>query len=187
MIKKIALIKITKNNKAVLQILISVILFWGLFSFQATAASFDCKKASTWLEKTICANPELSKLDEQMAKAYSDALKILPPEGQKETKEYQRKWLKNLNSIKKSNEYYTKNKENAKYRDFHINTDMHIAYEERIKQLQNTLIKFSDRVFRNIYISHPKTETNCLEKPTKKVDIEKYLSYPQIVNPRDEN
>jgi len=73
-----------------------VVILFGLLSTQATAASFDCNKATTWLEKTVCSNPELSKLDEELAKAYHDALASLSPEGQKETKQYQRQWLKEL-------------------------------------------------------------------------------------------
>jgi uncharacterized protein YecT (DUF1311 family) len=41
----------------------------------AAAASFDCKKASTKVEKLICADPELSRQDEAMAAAYAEALK----------------------------------------------------------------------------------------------------------------
>ena len=41
------------------------------------AASFDCKKARTEDEKAICANPELSKLDEHMAAAYKAALGLM--------------------------------------------------------------------------------------------------------------
>lgn len=41
-----------------------------LLSTYANSASFDCNKASTWVEKTICKSPELSKLDEAMAKKY---------------------------------------------------------------------------------------------------------------------
>ncbi|MGA3280382.1 MAG: DUF3298 domain-containing protein [Smithella sp.] len=70
-----------------------IIFLLGFISTQANAASFDCKKAASWLEKTVCANTELSKLDEQMAKAYSDALNGLSPEGQEETKQYQKQWL----------------------------------------------------------------------------------------------
>lgn len=40
----------------------------------ANAASFDCVKASTWTEKTICSNTELSKLDEVMAHQYKAKL-----------------------------------------------------------------------------------------------------------------
>ena len=35
------------------------------------AASFDCKKASTRIEKTICSDPELSKADERLAAAFA--------------------------------------------------------------------------------------------------------------------
>lgn len=41
-----------------------------LFSTLANSASFDCDKASTWVEKTICDNAALSKLDNAMAKKY---------------------------------------------------------------------------------------------------------------------
>lgn len=45
-----------------------------LLSTHANSASFDCNKANTWVEKTICANTELSKLDEAMAKKYRNDL-----------------------------------------------------------------------------------------------------------------
>jgi hypothetical protein len=38
------------------------------------AASFDCKKATSRIEKVICGDPELSRLDEAMAAAYAKAL-----------------------------------------------------------------------------------------------------------------
>ncbi|WP_127478414.1 lysozyme inhibitor LprI family protein [Sulfurivermis fontis] len=37
------------------------------------AASFDCSKATTTVEKLICSEPELSALDEQLSKAYAGA------------------------------------------------------------------------------------------------------------------
>lgn len=37
------------------------------------SASFDCSKASSPFEKTICSNPNLSSLDEQLASAYKTA------------------------------------------------------------------------------------------------------------------
>lgn len=42
-------------------------------SYGAAAASFDCTKASSSLEKTICSTPSLSALDDQLAQAYKDA------------------------------------------------------------------------------------------------------------------
>jgi uncharacterized protein len=43
----------------------------------AQAASFDCAKASHPLEKLICANPALSKLDDEVNKAYKERLELL--------------------------------------------------------------------------------------------------------------
>ena len=45
-----------------------------LLSTPANSASFDCNKAATWVEKTICQSPELSKLDETMAEKYKQNL-----------------------------------------------------------------------------------------------------------------
>jgi uncharacterized protein YecT (DUF1311 family) len=39
----------------------------------ADAASFDCTKAATAVEKTICGDPTLSKADERLAEAYAAA------------------------------------------------------------------------------------------------------------------
>lgn len=40
----------------------------------AQAASFDCAKAQSKVEKIICGNTELSRLDDELAEAYEDAL-----------------------------------------------------------------------------------------------------------------
>ena len=42
-------------------------------ALSANSAGFDCAKASSSMEKTICSNPNLSALDDQMAQAYKDA------------------------------------------------------------------------------------------------------------------
>ena len=42
------------------------------------AASFDCRKAATAIEKMICADPALAALDCQLAAAYRRALAISP-------------------------------------------------------------------------------------------------------------
>src|SRR5205814_10590511 len=38
-----------------------------------TAASFDCQHASTHIERMICANPNLSALDDRMSRLYAEA------------------------------------------------------------------------------------------------------------------
>ena len=63
-----------------------------VFAQTANAASFDCAKAGSKVEKMICANPELSKLDEKLNRVYSEALiKVSDPEN---LKQRQRGWLK---------------------------------------------------------------------------------------------
>lgn len=43
------------------------------YSIHGHSASFDCSKASSPFEKTICSNPSLSTLDEQLASTYRNA------------------------------------------------------------------------------------------------------------------
>jgi uncharacterized protein len=49
------------------------LLFLSLIPTQAWAASFDCAKASTAIEKLICGNPQLSRQDEELSVAYKEA------------------------------------------------------------------------------------------------------------------
>ena len=79
---------------AILSILGSCLLFNTAF-----AASFDCTKANTWIEKTICSNPELSQLDDKMATTYKAELASADNEDYNQnhsvsTKNAQRQWLK---------------------------------------------------------------------------------------------
>jgi len=73
-------------------------LFLGmsLMPMLGHAASFDCSKASTWTEKTICASPRLSELDIELDKLYRDALTRTPDVGgaRDEVRNIQRGWLR---------------------------------------------------------------------------------------------
>lgn len=60
----------------------------------AQAASFDCAKAGTAQEKLICATPELSKLDEAVAAAYSQLLAKLAEPLKVAVRDSQRDWVK---------------------------------------------------------------------------------------------
>lgn len=73
-----------------------IVAVWCLFfGAQAQAASFDCAKASTKVEKLICGDAELSKLNEDLAVAYQRALQNGK---QAETlKQAQKQWLKERN------------------------------------------------------------------------------------------
>ena len=66
------------------------------FSCATHAASFDCKKAQSKMEKAICDNPKISKLDEELAENYQVAKGKLSAEAQKVFVNGQRSWVKFL-------------------------------------------------------------------------------------------
>ncbi|MDR2635286.1 MAG: lysozyme inhibitor LprI family protein [Campylobacteraceae bacterium] len=57
-------------------------------------ASFDCNKAKTDVEKLICSNEELSKLDEELNKAYKELLAIVNNDDKRMIIQEQREWIK---------------------------------------------------------------------------------------------
>ena len=56
------------SDKAIMVFLI------GMLALGAQAASFDCAKASSLVEKVICAESRLSELDQQLAISYKETL-----------------------------------------------------------------------------------------------------------------
>ncbi len=77
-----------------------------LTSLSLFAASFDCTKATTKVEKMICQDTELSQLDEKLSQIYSSFTLLT-----KEIKTDQRAWMKKRNTCQDTNcikEAYTK-------------------------------------------------------------------------------
>ncbi len=68
-------------------------LLLALLPAPAFAAAFDCAKASRPHEKIICAVPELSAADEDLAAAYRQATEALPEPGRNLLRTGQREWL----------------------------------------------------------------------------------------------
>jgi uncharacterized protein YecT (DUF1311 family) len=62
-----------------------------LLSSNANAASFDCAKASTLIEKTICSDAKLSEFDSQLMQSYKKALASSPNASGLKTE--QKAWL----------------------------------------------------------------------------------------------
>ncbi len=74
-----------------LLLLVVIVFSWEI---GAHAASFDCGKAVTVIDKTICAERELSNLDDTLTRSYKDAL---AKSRQKDVlKSEQRAWLTNV-------------------------------------------------------------------------------------------
>lgn len=75
------------------KILSRCILLIGIASNNCvSAASFDCSKATHQVEKTICANDELSRIDEELARLHESVLSIAQDKAAVKTS--QRQWLK---------------------------------------------------------------------------------------------
>lgn len=84
---------------------------WGLaaawllggLAAPAHAASFDCRKASTWVEKAVCDDAELGALDEALANNYNGMLASnLGDGGRQHLRQEQRDWLKQRNACRSS-------------------------------------------------------------------------------------
>ena len=75
--------------KKILLYLFPTVLFF--YYIPSQGASFDCTKAKTPLEKTICSNEIINKLDEEMGAKYQTALKNFPVKGF--IRAQQKEWL----------------------------------------------------------------------------------------------
>jgi len=94
-------------------------IIFPIFVSQSHAASFDCAKARSPVEKSICSNNELSKLDEELAEVYKSAAKDYPV--QNYVKIRQREWVKENSSCSKDK----------------MASCLKSNYEKRISQLKN--------------------------------------------------
>lgn len=61
--------------------------------------SFDCAKASSGVEKMICAEEDLAKLDVELSKVYSSRFNQAPDEAKKSMRGSQLEWLKTRRNI----------------------------------------------------------------------------------------
>ncbi len=95
-----------------------IIFIYIFVSSYASAASFDCSKASSDIEKAICTDQELSNLDDQLTKIYKEALNS--SQNKDLIKQSQRDWIR-------TDRNSSKNKEALK-----------IAYQDRINELSKT-------------------------------------------------
>jgi uncharacterized protein YecT (DUF1311 family) len=56
--------------------------------------SFDCARARTDAENTVCANEDLADADRELAAAYAGLVSRLPPEEKGRLREEQRQWMR---------------------------------------------------------------------------------------------
>lgn len=122
----------------------------------AHAASFDCTKAASKSEKQICATPELSRLDEDLASAYDNAKNQLSPESQKLFANGQRAWLK-FHSSYCFYDQFAKPADKASSKECQIQ-----EYKSRIESIQQTGTLVYDLkifpYFQGAFYANPKSE-----------------------------
>jgi uncharacterized protein len=95
-----------------------IALGWLALVTTVQAASFDCAKAASTIEKLICSDDDLSKLDEALSKVYQQ--EVEQSEDRTKAIKEQRQWLKeNRNSC-------------------HDADCLKLAYKERIHKIEMT-------------------------------------------------
>ena len=151
-----------------MRIAINVLSFVILF-FQSLAfgASFDCSKASTNVEKTICASKTLSELDEQLASAYKSTVSMSTNPDKVISQQWD--WLRNVRN-KCKDENCLKN-----------------AYKDRLAQLeanrQTEWSKFSDTNLgiEFFYPTNRKVKAGCRESRNCIALVGKPMTYSDYI------
>ena len=87
----------TSNNKIYLNILATMVLVSVLIT-PARAATFDCTKASNFVERAICSDRRLNRLDDKLGRLYKDAL--ADTSDSSALKAEQRAWISSRNQCK---------------------------------------------------------------------------------------
>lgn len=108
------------NSWGTVTLIVVLLMIYGTV---AGAASFDCAKAQTQLEKTICNDNQLNDADTKLGKVYFELMDLLSGVESDRLKQEQRSWLKSRTNYCSSNDARC----------------LYTVYEERIKVLQANL------------------------------------------------
>ncbi len=134
------------------------------------AASFDCSKAKSTFEKTICTDPEISMFDETLANSYSNANKMLSDKGKRILRESQERWLQFMNDVC----FKYKNDETA-------SVCVKQMYRKRIEDMKTAAIQIGPFMFSRIDYYFSKSDDE-FGRP-----FQGQTSYPRIDNPLSES
>ena len=78
--------------------MVSLLLLWVVFP-TAQAASFDCKKASSFVERLICTDDELSRLDSSLDSVYRSELTHRHGTARAQFIKDQARWLRDIRDV----------------------------------------------------------------------------------------
>ncbi|MDR1349751.1 MAG: lysozyme inhibitor LprI family protein [Zoogloeaceae bacterium] len=88
---------LTGRIDKIFTVFFAVLIILSITSLPTRAASFDCSKAKNEFEQAICGDPKLSALDEELARAYRNALGKMGEDAES-LRIAQRAWLKQMQS-----------------------------------------------------------------------------------------
>lgn len=113
------------------------------------AASFDCKKAKTPIEKAICADKDISALDEQLASKYKALLGTLDEAGKGVVKREQKYWLSKVRG-------YAMAEEGPRWRDTQKGdlVSLKTRYQKRLQdlELKKKMVEGGYQMFSGVYV-----------------------------------
>lgn len=118
-------------------------VFAAVLTQASTAASFDCTKASTSVEKAICSSPKLSLLDVNLDEKYREAMRASPSDLQNRIRDDQRRWLRTTRNTCTNNPCLAR------------------AYSLRLEELEDLL----DRLARRATLADLREKANTPEYP----------------------
>jgi uncharacterized protein len=170
-----------------------VLLLMSLWTSAGIAASFDCSKARSNMEKAICGDKQLSHLDEELASVYKNARQKLSPASSQILVSSQRSWLR-------FNSTYCFIDINAGAVSVPEATRCLIhAYKDRIKGLANTgqslgPFKTFTAIDHHIRVTKEKDAVYIIQRTFTQVDdatpegksLNNYLSFKEKANLPDE-
>jgi len=175
-----------------------LLLILGVFiAYSATicAASFDCKKAVTLVETTICAKDEISNLDSQVAQLYNNALDASV--NLNSIKYEQNSWLKNVrdkctNTECLKNAYLARidelNKINAVHSPLMCESEKIISSSNSIFSTSVKFFNLLDKTIRVYWINYSGKRVFYREiQKNSEYEQQTYLTHPWVVTDEYDN
>jgi uncharacterized protein len=142
----------------------------------AMAASFDCAKARSSREQSVCRDPKLSVLDTTLTQLYGDRRALLSAEGAALLRQSQLSWLRFVDLVCAQGKGAP-----------HINSDgsdscLQNQYNERLTELAQVARTVGPYRFNRIdlYDAQPAQESNTGSLPGF---VTEHVAYPQIDGP----
>lgn len=147
--------------------LLSLILFLSVSLF---GASFDCVKAKTKVEKMICADEELSALDENLSKAFKEAVKSTNDKNRLKNEQFT--WLKKRNECKDSSCLYEAYTVQLKY----LKNKVQTPFSTTQKALTRPTL-MSESLYADTYYSEAPSDSLVWSKVLLALKIPEYTAH----------